>query len=75
MFDKSFEHGLSNVKQTAQCMVLKDNWVIWKVSCVCKKIKYSLIIKKEQKMTSFVLKQMKVGIVMRGKNNEHCLMF
>ena len=27
VINKSFEHGLNNVKRTAQCMFLKDNWV------------------------------------------------
>ena len=30
--DKSFEHGLNNVKRTAQSRSLKENVVNWKVS-------------------------------------------
>ena len=47
VIDKSFEHGLNNVKRTMQCIFLKDNWVNWKVSYFCRMIKHSLIMKKE----------------------------
>ena len=68
--DKSFDHGLNNEKRTTQHMFLKDNWVNWKVSYFCKMIKHSLIMKKEQKVISFFLKQTKASITIRVKGNK-----
>ena len=68
--DQSFEYGLNNVKRTSQCMLLKEDWVNWKVSCFCKMIKHSLIMKKEKKVISFVLKQTKTSAIIRGKGNK-----
>ena len=44
--DRSFEHGLKNVKRTVQHMFLKENWINWKVSYFSKMVKHTLIMKK-----------------------------
>ena len=66
--DKSFEHGLNNVKRTVQHVLLKK-WINWKASCFCKMTKHPLIMKKEQKVMSFVLKQTRSSTTVRGKGN------
>ena len=46
IIDQSFEHGLNNVKRTAQnSFFLKENWVDSKESHFCKMIKPLLTIK------------------------------